>query len=61
MKNMKIIIAFALVAVVGAAVAGGAVWYMSKGDEPAAAEGKDAKKKVAKKEEKNDRMSRRST
>ncbi len=57
MKNMKIIIAFALVAVVGAAVAGGAVWYMSKGDEASAeAKGKDGKeaKKVAKKEEKKD-------
>jgi flagellar FliL protein len=54
MKNMKIIIAFVLVAVVGAAVAGGAVWYMSKGDQPAAeAKGKDGKK-VAKKEEKKD-------
>ncbi|NGZ87404.1 flagellar basal body-associated FliL family protein [Duganella aceris] len=59
MKNMKIIIAFVLVAVVGAAVAGGAVWYMSKGDEPAAeAKGKDGKegKKVAKKEEKKDSL-----
>ena len=56
MKNMKIIIAFVLVAVVGAAVAGGAVWYMSK-DEPAAADGKDgkdAKKAAKKKEEKKD-------
>jgi flagellar FliL protein len=55
MKNMKLIIAFALVAVVGAAVAGGAVWYMAKGDEPAAEakDGKDAKK-VAKKEKKDD-------
>jgi flagellar FliL protein len=59
MKNMKMIVAFALVAVVGAAVAGGAVWYMSKGDEAAAEEhdgkgGKDAKAKKAKKEEKKD-------
>jgi flagellar FliL protein len=53
MKNMKIIIAFALVAVVGAAVAGGAVWYMSKGEAPAEAKGKETKK-VAKKEEKKD-------
>ena len=55
MKNMKIIIAFALVAVVGAAVAGGAVWYMSKGDAPVA-EAKDGKaaKKVVKKEKKDD-------
>jgi flagellar FliL protein len=58
MKNMKVIIAFVLVAVVGAAVAGGAVWYMSKGDEPAAAEGKDAKdaKKKPKKEEKKSEL-----
>jgi len=55
MKNMKIIIAFVLVAVVGAAVAGGAVWYMSKGDEHAEeAKGKDGKK-VAKKEEKKEK------
>ncbi|MEV4780753.1 flagellar basal body-associated FliL family protein [Burkholderia sp. LMU1-1-1.1] len=61
MKNMKMIVAFALVAVVGAAVAGGAVWYMSKGDDAAAEEhdgkGKDtkeAKAKKAKKEEKKD-------
>ncbi|USX23390.1 flagellar basal body-associated FliL family protein [Oxalobacteraceae bacterium OTU3REALA1] len=59
MKNMKMIVAFALVAVVGAAVAGGAVWYMSKGDEAAAEahdgkDGKDAKAKKAKKEEKKD-------
>ncbi|OEZ96940.1 flagellar basal body-associated FliL family protein [Duganella sp. HH101] len=56
MKNMKMIIALVLVAVVGAAVAGGAVWYMSKGkDEPAAvADGKPAKK-PAKKEEKEDK------
>ena len=59
MKNMKMIVAFALVAVVGAAVAGGAVWYMSKGDDAAAEahdgkDGKDAKAKKAKKEEKKD-------
>ncbi|ELX09213.1 flagellar basal body protein [Janthinobacterium sp. HH01] len=56
MKNMKMIIALVLVAVVGAAVAGGAVWYMSKGkEEPAAvADGKPAKK-PAKKEEKEDK------
>jgi flagellar FliL protein len=52
MKNMKIIIAFVLVAVIGAGVAGGAVWYMSKGGEEHAAEAKDTKKKPAKKEEK---------
>uniref|UniRef100_UPI0005BA1489 flagellar basal body-associated FliL family protein n=1 Tax=Janthinobacterium sp. HH01 TaxID=1198452 RepID=UPI0005BA1489 len=53
---MKMIIALVLVAVVGAAVAGGAVWYMSKGkEEPAAvADGKPAKK-PAKKEEKEDK------
>ena len=56
MKNMKMIIALALVAVVGAAVAGGAVWYMSKGkEEPAVtADGKPVKK-PAKKEEKEDK------
>ena len=56
MKNMKMIIALVLVAVVGAAVAGGAVWYFSKGkEEPAAvADGKPAKK-PAKKEEKEDK------
>lgn len=56
MKNMKMIIALVLVAVVGAAVAGGAVWYISKGkEEPAAvADGKPAKK-PAKKEEKEDK------
>ncbi|WP_373999795.1 flagellar basal body-associated FliL family protein [Duganella sp. 1411] len=59
---MKMIVIFALVAVVGAAAAGGAVWYMSKGDAATAdahdgKDGKDAKdkaKKVAKKEEKKD-------
>jgi len=30
MKNMKLVIAFALVAIIGAGAAGGAVWYMSK-------------------------------
>ncbi|MYM34728.1 flagellar basal body protein [Duganella sp. FT94W] len=54
MKNIKIIIAFVLVAVVGAAVAGGAVWYMSKGGDEHAEESKDSKdsKKKPKKEEK---------
>lgn len=51
MKNMKIIIAFAAVAVIGAAVAGGAVWYMSKGNattpEQAAAEAKKKEEKKA--------------
>ena len=59
MKNMKMIVAFALVAVVGAAAAGGAVWYMSKGDAATAdahdgKDGKDKSKKVVKKEEKKD-------
>ena len=56
MKNMKMLIALALVAVVGAAVAGGAVWYMSKGGEEPAAEGKPAKAaKAARKEVKDDK------
>ncbi|MYN19360.1 flagellar basal body protein [Rugamonas sp. FT107W] len=57
MKNMKMIITLALVAVVGAAVAGGAVWYISKGkDEPAAeADGKTAKKPAKKEEKKDDK------
>lgn len=55
MKNMKMIIALVLVAVVGAAVAGGAVWYMSKGkDEPVATDGKSAKAAL-KKEAKEDK------
>ncbi|MYM89033.1 flagellar basal body protein [Rugamonas sp. FT82W] len=55
MKNMKMIIALVLVAVVGAAVAGGAVWYMSKGkDETVAEADGKAAKKPAKKEEKKD-------
>ncbi|WP_432378498.1 flagellar basal body-associated FliL family protein [Duganella sp. P38] len=54
MKNMKVIIAFVLVAVVGAAVAGGAVWYMSKGDEEHAEESKDAKKKPKKEVKKSE-------
>jgi flagellar FliL protein len=56
MKNMKIIIAFVLALVVGGAIAGGAVWYMSKGEEAPAADGKDAKKKPAKKEEKKSEL-----
>lgn len=57
MKNMKVIIAFVLVAVVGAAVAGGAVWYMSKGGEEHAEESKDGKdKKKPKKEEKKSEL-----
>jgi len=54
MKNMKVIIAFVLVAVVGAAVAGGAVWYMSKGGEEHAEESKDVKKKPKKEEKKSE-------
>ncbi|MBV7535129.1 flagellar basal body-associated FliL family protein [Duganella sp. sic0402] len=54
MKNMKVIIAFVLVAVVGAAVAGGAVWYMSKGGEEHAEESKDSKKKPKKEEKKSE-------
>jgi len=50
--NKKVIIALALVAVVGAAVAGGAVWFLSRGGEEHAAETKDTKKKPVKKEEK---------
>ncbi|MES2348069.1 flagellar basal body-associated FliL family protein [Duganella sp. LjRoot269] len=54
---MKMIIALVLVAVIGAAVAGGAVWYMAKGsDDTAAAPSKDVKK-TAKKEEKKERKS----
>jgi flagellar FliL protein len=56
--NKKVIIALALVAVVGAAVAGGAVWYMSKGDAEHAEESKDTKdsKKKPKKEEKKSEL-----
>lgn len=54
MKNMKMIIVFAAVAVVGAAVAGGAVWYMSSGSAPAAADGKKVEKKEVKKEAKGE-------
>jgi flagellar FliL protein len=43
--NKKVIIIFAAVAVLAAGVAGGAVWFMSKGGEEHAAEdGKDSKK-----------------
>lgn len=52
--NKKVIIVLALVAVVGAAVAGGAVWYMSKGDAEHAEETKDAKKKPKKEEKKSE-------
>lgn len=46
MKNMKMIIAFVIVAVIGAGVAGGAVWYLSKGGPAAgAAEAKKAPEK----------------
>jgi len=49
MKNMKLVIIMAAVAVFGAAIAGGAVWYLSKGPaDPAAAAA--AKKKSEEKE-----------
>jgi len=49
--NKKIVIALAAVAVLGAAVAGGAVWFLSKGgDKPEAAA--EAKKKEEKKDTK---------
>src|SRR5471030_1095846 len=49
MKNMKLVIIMAAVAVFGAAIAGGAVWYLSKGpSDPAAAAA--AKKKNEEKE-----------
>lgn len=44
MKNMKMIIAFVVVAVIGAAVAGGAVWYLSKGASAGTAEAKKAER-----------------
>lgn len=57
MKNMKIIIAFVLALVVGGAIAGGAVWYMSnKGGDEEHADAKDGKKKP-KKEEKKEKKS----
>ena len=50
--NKKMIVAIVLAIVVGGAIAGGAVWYLSKGDDHAEeADGKGAKK-AAKKEEK---------
>ena len=49
--NKKIVIALAAVTVIGAAVAGGAVWFLSKGsDKPEAAA--EAKKKEEKKDAK---------
>ncbi|MES2115079.1 MAG: flagellar basal body-associated FliL family protein [Pseudomonadota bacterium] len=44
MKNMKMIIAFLVVAVIGAGVAGGAVWYLSKGAAAGPAEAKKAER-----------------
>lgn len=44
MKNMKMIIAFLVVAVIGAGVAGGAVWYLSKGAAAGTAEAKKAER-----------------
>jgi flagellar protein FliL len=44
MKNMKMIIAFLVVAVIGAGVAGGAVWYLSKGASAGTAEAKKAER-----------------
>lgn len=44
MKNMKMIIAFVVVAVLGAGVAGGAVWYLSKGASTGKAEVKKAER-----------------
>jgi flagellar FliL protein len=52
--NKKMIVAIVLAIVVGGAIAGGAVWYLSKGDDHAEATTADGKpvKKAAKKEEK---------
>ncbi|MBA5688822.1 flagellar basal body-associated FliL family protein [Rugamonas apoptosis] len=44
MKNMKMIIAFVVVAVIGAGVAGGAVWYLSKGASAGTTEAKKAER-----------------
>lgn len=44
MKNMKMIIAFLVVAVIGAGVAGGAVWYLSRGAAAGTAEAKKAER-----------------
>lgn len=44
MKNMKMIIAFVVVAVIGAGIAGGAVWYLSKGASAGTAEAKKAER-----------------
>lgn len=44
MKNMKMILAFLVVAVIGAGVAGGAVWYLSKGAAAGTAEAKKAER-----------------
>jgi len=50
--NKKIVIALVAVAVIGAAVAGGAVWYLSKGAAAPAAEAAETKKKEEKKDAK---------
>jgi flagellar FliL protein len=50
MKNMKLVTALVAVTIIGAAVAGGAVWYLSKGSTPAEAAA-EAKKKEEKKAE----------
>jgi flagellar FliL protein len=58
--NKKVIIIFAAVAVLAAGVAGGAVWFMSKGGEEHAADAKDAKKSRPRRKRKS-RNCRRST
>jgi flagellar FliL protein len=54
--NKKMVIALVAVALIGAGGAGGAVWYLSKGSDPDAAESKhdDKKGKKEKKEKKKD-------
>ena len=44
MKNMKMIIAFVVVAVIGAGVAGGAVWYLATGASAGRADAKKAER-----------------
>lgn len=51
MKNMKMIMLIAAVFLVGGGVAGGAVWFMSKGGDAAAAPVKEAKKPAREKKE----------
>nr|WP_295995824.1 flagellar basal body-associated FliL family protein [Rugamonas sp.] len=50
MKNMKLVIILVAVAVIGAGIAGGAVWYLSKGAAPSPAAAAEAKKKAEEKE-----------